>query len=123
MKKNLRSGVVEKRLLMLVEMRRAERARHSYAHCGIRADHRPRNMCENDRSAPNVVLFRDVLDKAADLDLRPISAKRGSCSICNCIRARGGGSQMKEMRLVQHLLRVSVFLYSKQNKGTVCLVP
>lgn len=51
---------------MLVEMRRAERARRSDAHCGIRADHGPRNMCENDRSASNVMRFRDVLDEAAE---------------------------------------------------------
>lgn len=71
--------------------------------------------------------FRDVLDKAAEASspngLLLICTKRGSCSICNCITERGGRSQRKEMRLVQHLLRVSLFLYSKQNKGSVRLVP
>lgn len=83
-----------------------------------------RGTCAKMTARPQMSFVSETCSiKLQNLDLRPISAKRGSCSICNCIRARGGGSQMKEMRLVQHLLRVSVFLYSKQNKGTVCLVP
>lgn len=80
--------------------------------------------CAKMPARPRMSCFSETcLIKRQNLDLCLISAKRGSCSICNCITERGGGSQMKETRLVQHLLRDSAFLYSKQNKGNVCLVP
>lgn len=94
----------------------AERVQRRCADGAITEDAGGRgDVCKNDRSAWNVRFFRDVLDKAAGASslnglLLLILTKRGSCSICNWITEQGGRSQRKEMRLVQRLRRVSLFL-------------